>query len=220
MTRIDLLVPSRGRPQRAAEMVASARAMAEGPVEVRVIVDRGDPELEGYRPLAPTVLDERLGYTASLNRIARTLWHEEVILGAFGDDVIFRTPGWDRSVREALATPGMAYGDDLIHGKNHPTAVFMSASIARALGWLALPATSHQWADDAWKLLGQQTGLLRFLPDVVVEHMHPAVHKAPWDDTYQSVFDAERAQRDFAGYSAWAQTTAAEDAERVRRAVG
>jgi pyruvyltransferase len=30
----------------------------------------------------------------------------------------------------------------------------MSSVIAKALGWLALPATTHQWADDGWKRLG------------------------------------------------------------------
>jgi hypothetical protein len=161
----------------------------------------------------------RVGYTASLNRAASALWDAPgiLILGAFGDDVLFRTANWDDHVRAALATPGMAYADDLIHGRNHPSAVFMRAELARALGWLALPATKHQWADDGWKRLGQATECLRYMDEVVVEHMHPAVGKADWDDTYTGVFESERAKADYEGFTAWAETGGLEaDAATVR----
>ena len=220
-----LLVPSRGRPARAATMAMSAIGTATDPVQVILIVDADDPaldeylKLDSYEQVTVIVLPERIGYTASLNAVARDLWDTDTILGAFGDDVLFQTPGWDRAIREALATPGIAYGDDLVHGAAHPTAVFMSSEIARALGWLALPATTHQWADDGWKRLGQELGLLRFVP-VIVEHLHPAVQKAEWDDTYASVFDSERATADYEGFTAWVENGLAADAAKVRAALG
>jgi len=200
-------------------MVASVRATARKDVRILVLVDPDDPALPGYRlhELEIVVLPERLGYTASLNLVARTLWDTHRIIGAFGDDVVFRYVNWDDRVRETLRTPGIAYGDDLIHGRNHPSAVFMSSVIAKALGWLALPATTHQWADDGWKRLGQETGCLRFMEGVVFEHEHPAVDKAEWDETYESVFDAERAKRDYEGFTSWVETGGLEaDAEKVR----
>lgn len=221
-----LLVPSRGRPDRAALMADSALRTASGDVQVVLIVDDDDPQRDEYLALGadgPTVMvmPERIGYTASLNAVARDLWDVDTILGAFGDDVLFRTIGWDDHVRLALSTPGIAFGDDLIHGRNHPSAVWMSSEIARALGWLALPATSHQWADDGWKRLGNELGLLRFVPEVIVEHMHPAVDKAAWDDTYRAVFDDARAASDFEGYSEWIDSGGmAADAAKVREALG
>jgi hypothetical protein len=221
---VILLVPSRGRPQRAASMALSAIGTATDAVNVILIVDADDPELAEYLKLSSyehvtvIVLPERIGYTASLNAVARDLWDVDTILGAFGDDVCFQTAGWDRQIRDALATPGIAYGDDLVHGQNHPTAVFMSSEIARALGWLALPATTHQWADDGWKALGTELGLLRFVP-IIVEHLHPVVGKAEWDDVYRSVFDDERAKADFEGYSAWLERGLEDDAARVRAAL-
>lgn len=216
---IAVLVPSRGRPDRAALMAESALQTSED-AEVHLIVDADDPSdynrVLGERAFLHT-LPEQIGYTASLNVIAAQLWDHHSILGAFGDDVVFRTPGWDRIVETTLATPGIAYGDDLIHGQNHPSAVFMSSAIAKALGWLALPATTHQWADDGWKRLGQQLGVLRFMPDVIVEHEHPAVNKAPWDATYAAVFDDARAKADYEGFTAWMETGQLEaDVERAR----
>lgn len=227
VVKCAILVPSRGRPERAAAMAASVHATADGAVQVVVIVDPDEPRLMEYSAAFPSsrgatrlvTLGERLGFVGSLNRLAVDLWDEYSILGAFGDDVLFRTPGWDGIVEETLDTPGIAYGDDLIHGERHPSAVFMSSGIAKALGWLAMPGTTHQWADDAWKQLGQALDCLRFMPDVIVEHMHPAVEKAEWDATYREVFDGERAARDHAGYQEWLAKYLPGDVTAVRAAL-
>lgn len=198
-------------------MIASAFDTATDPtdVAVRLLVDDDDPELAAYQQRIPyrvvagrgwdisIDVGPRVGYTAALNRAAEQLWDDVEVLGAFGDDVVFRTPGWDSQVRTWSTPPRILYPDDLIHGKNHPSAVFMGSAIAKALGWLALPATTHQWADDGWKRLGQATGTLHFLEGVVVEHEHPAVGKADWDDTYAGVFDDARATADYTGFMGW-----------------
>ena len=219
---IFTIVPSRGRPDRAALMSEAYHSTKRLPdTDLLFVLDPDDVQLPAYRKAVKCfVLPERVGYTASLNHVAAPLWDDDdLILGAFGDDVLFRTAGWDERVRESLVSPGIAFGDDLVHGKNHPTAVWMSARIARALGWLALPFTSHQWADDAWKQIGQRTGLLRFLPDVVVEHMHPGVGKAEWDDTYRGVFEAERARNDFNGFEAWREHYLEDDLSKISLAL-
>jgi hypothetical protein len=192
--------------------------MTEPTTAYLVVVDADDPTLPDYQAddLPLWILAERVGYTASLNACAQEHWDRYAILGAFGDDVLFRTRRWDRVVQETLTTPGIAYANDLIHGQNHPSAVFMSSVIAKALGWLALPATRHQWADDGWKRLGQATERLRYMPSVTIEHMHPAVGKAEMDEGYRAVFDGENAKRDHAGFTAWAEGGLEADAAKVR----
>lgn len=229
---IVVLVPSRGRPERAFGMAASVLDTAEGNVEVWLLIDLDDPEHDGYLrraeerlrygdALKVTSLVERLRYTGSLNEFAPVAMRAgATILGAFGDDVVFRTPGWDRVVEATLAMPGMAYGDDLIHGRNHPSAVFMSSEIAKALGWLALPAVWHTWADDGWKRLGERIpGLLRYMPDVVVEHMHYGVGKSEEDATYREVYSSATGDHDYPAFAAWLESGLAEDAARIRAAI-
>lgn len=226
-----LIVPSRGRPARAREMAMSAFLTAQDAdaLEVVVVIDDTDPELDWYRDAFDAkgkaqlvTLEGRHRYTEALNVAAFTeaaRGHD--ILGAFGDDVLFRTGGWDSVVRKTLRRPGISYGDDLVHGKNHPTAVFMSRAIVDALGWLALPATKHQWADDGWKQLGLRAGCLRYMPGVVVEHMHPAVGKAEWDQTYRDVIGGEvpgAAKADYDGFSAWLRDGLEADAGKARAA--
>lgn len=224
-----IIVPSRGRPTRALAMAQSARLTAQkaDELDIVIVIDDTDPELDWYRDTFSitgrtrlVILQGRHRYTEALNVVAFSddaRGHD--ILGAFGDDVIFRTGGWDRILRKALRRPGIAYGNDLIHGKNHPTAVFMSRSIVDALGWLALPATKHQWADDGWKQLGLRLNCLRYMSKVVLEHMHPAVGKAEWDDTYRAVIGGEEpgaAKADHAGFEAWMAEGLEADAMKVQ----
>lgn len=225
---IAILVPSRGRPERALAMAESVHGDGfHGGCQVVVIIDPDDPRRADYEAAFPAdrgatrllTLNQRLGYVGSLNHVAPMYWDTHHVLGAFGDDVVFRTPDWGARVIATLAAPGIAYGDDLIHGERHPSAVFMSSEIAKALGWLAMPGTSHQWADDAWKVLGQTAGCLRYMPDVIVEHLHPGVGKAEWDDTYRSVFDSDRAARDHAGFEEWKRKYLAADVANVRKAL-
>lgn len=204
----------------------SARVMADGPITYVVLVDHDDPTLSGY---ADAGLDVLLvhpgGYVHALNEAASRFADSTDIIGAYQDDLLFRTPGWDARVRETLATPGIAYGDDLLQGEWHPTAVFMSTSIVRALGWLALPTLKHQWADDVWKSLGTAAGCLRFMPDVVIEHLHPANGKAEMDPGYERVFGENegaqaQATSDYNAYHAWLADGMEADVARVRAVLG
>lgn len=224
-----IIVPSRARPARALQMVQSAILTANQPdeLEIVIVIDDTDPELDWYRDTFSgprlVVLDGRHRYTEALNVAAFAPGAMgQDILGAFGDDVLFRTQGWDDITRDTLRTPGLAFGDDMVHSERHPTAIFMSRLIVDALGWLALPATKHQWADDAWMKLGKKIGRLRYMPDVVIEHMHPAVGKAEWDQTYRDVIGGEvpgLAKADFEGFEAWHKKDLAADARRVKKAI-
>lgn len=212
-----LIVPSRGRPKRAANMVQSARVMAAKPVTIVVAVDPDDAFLEEYkRKVKETVvLPDRLGYAKSLNAIAK-LHPDEDIFGAFGDDVLFRTVGWDERVRETLQTPGMAFPNDLAHRQNWPTAVFVSKAIVDALGYLALPAVWHQYADNAWKAIGDALGILRYMDDVIVEHMHEAYGKSENDATYREVYSEPQATLSYIAFKEWEADHMFDDVEKVR----
>lgn len=205
-------------------MAWSVHEKSEGRAQIVLAVDSDDPTLPTYHtlfdPIAPMiVLPERAGYTRTLNALASLYWDEFSILGAFGDDVLFRTAGWDLLIEEALKTPGIAYGNDLVHAAGHPTAIFMSSVIAKALGYLAIPQSRHLWVDDAWKKLGQDTGTLRYVPEAIFEHMHPAVGKAEMDQTYHEVYDGVLGHQDHLGFQDWEANHAEADAARVRAAL-
>ena len=217
---IRVFVPSRGRPDRAALTVQTIRDTAPD-VKVVVAIDPDDDVAAYVAAVGPhlLVLKDRVGYTGTLNLLAEMYWDHDTILGAFGDDVLFRTPRWDSLVEEALSAPGIAYGNDLVHAKGHPTAIFMHSVLAKALGYLAIPQSRHLWVDDAWKELGQRTDTLRYIPEAIFEHMHPAVGKAEMDQTYHEVYDGVLGHQDHLGFQEWQKYHADDDVAKIRVAL-
>lgn len=234
MSGVVVVIPSRGRPGASYEAIEAIRATASL-VSTRVVlaVDKSDPELETYRLLRwsgmyrPEVTlveldDDETGdlvkatNTVSM-RIARA--DRRAIIGNLGDDHRTRTPGWDRAIVDALEEPGIAYGDDLLQGEQLPTAPFISAAIPLALGWYALPACGHLFIDNAWRDLGAQTGRLRYLPGVVIEHVHPLAGKGAWDAGYERANSEATVERDKAAYQSWRDHRMASDVDQVRRSL-
>jgi hypothetical protein len=232
---VVVVMPSRGRPSRAHAAIAAIRGTAAR-VDTRVVlaVDEDDPELHAYRalrwdpiPYAAEVALVELptGETGDLvratNTVAMRIATEDpgCVIGNLGDDHVARTPAWDRLVLEALDDPGIAYGDDGFQRQQLPTAPFISASIVLALGWYALPACRHLFVDNAWRDLGVQAGCLRYLPDVVIEHVHPLAGKAAWDEGYHRANGEETVEHDKRAYDEWREASMGADVDRVRAAI-
>lgn len=115
---------------------------------------------------------------------------ESSIVGFMGDDHIPRTEGWDTKIIEKFESfswgqPGIVYGDDKFQGQNLATAVFMSRSIIQTLGYMCPPDLKHLFVDNFWMDLGKGIENLHYLPDVVIEHLHPLAGKGEWDVTYE-----------------------------------
>lgn len=232
---VVVVMPSRGRPGRAQKAVNAIRQTAAR-VDTSVIlaVDADDPELEGYRALRftgdyraeVTVLvlsgDETGNLITATNTVSMRVAREDpdCIIGNLGDDHLARTPGWDQRILDTLTEPGIAYGDDLIQGEHLPTAPFISARIVLALGWYFLPVCHHLYGDDGVKRIGRAIGRLHYLPDVVIEHEHPAVGKVPWDEGYERANNVVAMTRDQRAYIDWLHSSNyTADIRNVRRAL-
>ena len=109
------------------------------------------------------------------------------------DDVIFRTVNWDRRViesfREFTDEIGLVYGNDLDQGRTVPTFPILSRRVCDLLGEVCprsyqnLHIESHLF--DIFKQLAKLGhDRIRYLDDVVFEHMHYVIGKAACDSTY------------------------------------
>jgi len=208
---LAVVVPTRGRPQSAARLQQAFADTDSLNATLVFVVDADDPELDGYftragvGEIAHLMVREGAGgtgMTAALNHAARVLTDEYGALGFMGDDHLPRTAGWDAHVLGALGTgePRIVYGNDLLQGAALPTAAFMPSRLVRALGFMAPPVLGHLYVDNFWLELGERLGALRYLPDVVIEHLHPAAGKAAMDERYAAVNAAEA---DAADRRAW-----------------
>jgi len=201
---IIVLCPSRGRPESARAVLDSFYATRALPdTELRIVVDKDDPSMGGYDMYEATVIEPQgKGMGLALNRAFKDVVPYYGIYGFIGDDHRFRTKGWDEKIAEALETPGIAYAFDGVR-PDLPTQWFVSAPIAEALGWLSLPECAHFYLDDAWRELGNAAGCLRYLPDVLIEHLHYSYNKSPIDDTYKRSIEIWVGGLDRVPYEEW-----------------
>lgn len=220
-----VIVPSRGRPRNIAAL-ADAWTDTKAAADVIVAVDDDDPTRGDYLDVVAThprfdiVIGPRLGMVGSLNKVARSQAPLYDAVGFMGDDHRPRTVDWDMAISDALSElgTGIAYGNDLIHGERLPTAAFMTADIVRTLGWMAPPGLRHLFVDNAWRSLGCSLEAFRYLPDVVIEHVHPVAGKAEWDDGYQAVNSSDVWAHDEAEFHRWLREECENDAAKVRTA--
>lgn len=229
MSEFCLVVTSRGRPDNVARLLDAIDATTTGDLDVWIVLDLDDPAILDYatklegRELARGNLvafaGARRGHIGSLNEWCVKAAHHPYkfsIIGQMGDDHLPRTKGWDDAIRGALATPGIAYGNDLFQSANLPTAVFMSVEIIRATGKFAPEGLWHLYADNYWRDLGLNAGCLRYLPDVILEHLHPAADKSEWDETYEDSNASEVDRADAAAWDTYQIEQLPGDIEKVR----
>lgn len=192
-SELVIVVPSRGRPGAATELLEAFIATCTADTRLVVAVDQDDPTAADYPDgtwTAPT-----RGMVSTLNwAVNRTLEElQPFAIGFMGDDHRPTTRGWDaRYLRELhelhdQCGAGIVYGNDLIQGKRLPTQVAMTASIPRALGHLAPERFGHLFVDNVWKAWGEGAGCLRYLDDVIVQHLHPVTGQVEWDEGHKRV---------------------------------
>ena len=224
MSGLIVLCPTRGRPRDAAETYNSFHTTAAwAGSKIVFVIDEDDPSLDEYLVKGlPTLAQPAPGnMVAALNQAALALVDTYDTIGFIGDDHRFRTLGWDLKVRHALERMGggIVYGDDLAQRANLPTQVFMSSKIIKALGWMGLPTCHHLYIDNAWLVIGTELGRIEFLPDVVIEHLHPAYGKGEWDAGHVRVNTQDMYSHDGEAFNLWLRTDAPKDVERARAAL-
>lgn len=216
---LAVIVPSRGRPQNIAEFAESWRATGST-ADLFVGLDNDDPQRDFYPADEDItyIVGPRLRMAGTLNKIATDLAPFYNHIGFAGDDHRFRSVGWQKAICDALDElgTGIAYGNDLLQGERIPTAVFMSSDIIQALGWMALPGARHLFLDDGWRSLGDALGAITYLPDVVIEHLHPVAGKAEWDEGYNLNNSTVTWEHDEAIYKSWLANDLARDVAKIR----
>lgn len=226
MTDLLVIVPSRGRPAAVTELADTFAQTCTADTQLVIAIDAGNPQTDDY--LAATygrvklwINHDEPTMVAALNTAASGMLAADPHIGAIafmGDDHRPRTIGWDAAYLNTLRAlgTGIVYGDDLLQHERIPTQVAMTANIVRGLGHMAPPTLTHLFVDNYWRDLGEGAGCLRYLPDVVVEHVHPFAGKAPMDEGYARVNDHGMYHADSIAYAKYAAERLALDIAKVK----
>lgn len=223
---ISVLIPTRGRPGRLRDAVQSALDTAARPqaVEILVRVDVSDPAMPQYfagsdASCRTFMAEDCASYGKGIEFLREHAAGDILLAG--GDDVIFRTNGWDEKVREAFAgSDGLivAYANN---GKDREKCEHFFTTIRwiNLLGYMVRTEFRHFCVDQWVEELAKGVDRLVFLRDVVIEHMHKKYGKAPEDETYRMVRgETKTSEADNALYSELAGIRAA-DLERLKKAL-
>jgi hypothetical protein len=177
----------------------SAYATAELPPELRFYLDEDDAafgvtvstihELGGDYVVGP-----RIVLSETWNTLVKRATHD--VLMHCGDDIVFRTPGWDRLVTEALdALPGkigVVHGRDGYQDARMATHGFYHRNWVETLGYLVPPYFASDY-NDLWNTeVADALGRRVYLPNVYTEHMHPVAGKGELDQTHRERLERHR----------------------------
>ena len=203
MTSLAVITPSRGRPQNIKDLIESF-GNTKATCDLWVVCDEDDPTLDQYKALNldHLLIYERTqkGMARPLNLAARDIFAlgKYKYFGFLGDDHRPRSLYWDIDWTIVLDQGvGLVYGNDLLQGENLPTAVAMHGTIVQELDGMVPDHLLHLYLDNFWKTLGLDIGALTYLPETIIEHMHPLAGKAEVDQGYvdvnaPEVYDADK----------------------------
>jgi hypothetical protein len=199
------IIVSFKRPEGLRAALASAVAM--GLSTPGVVVVHGDPD-----PAYDTIplpadwqlwrLDSNGGGLGPALRTALERYPGRAWYGLLYDDMVVRTPGWDRILIDTAGPDGIACSHDLWQcpGRLHGALVFGGA-LMQALGDFLPPPMLHSYIDDVLETIASRLGLWRPRLDVVCEHLHPHVGKRAIDVATTSAY--MNANRDAAVFDHW-----------------
>lgn len=168
---ISICCPSRGRPERFAEMLESVKRTATGDVEIICRLDDDDPTVKDY-PKDPLVSYISGPHPHMMSKLWNECWERATgdIGMLAGDDIIFVTEGWDRRVAEAMRLASdrlvMVYTNDETP-RQAPVLPFISRRWADLVGFTT--SDFPGWFADEW-IWSMAAELRRvvFLDDVII----------------------------------------------------
>lgn len=226
MTDMALIVPSRGRPQNIVRLY-EALAKTESDVELVVGVDADDPKIDEYyeivnnRNFTLVVSPERRKFGPTLNALSLRFANEYEYLAWCGDDHLPITKSWDQRYRDELAKmdAGIVYGNDLVMGASIATQLGFTSNIVRALGYAVPEGFIHLYIDNYFMELARGLGNMVYLPDVVVQHLHPVSGHAEQDQTYREANSPENWSNDQRRFNEYMIEELLTDVEKIREYV-
>jgi glycosyltransferase involved in cell wall biosynthesis len=198
---ISILIPTMNRPENIKRIYKSAMATADPDnIEFVIYIDEDDRSYDGIE-------FKRLRKVIGPRIVLSEMWNKcyEVATGPIfmhcGDDIIFRTQGWDKIVEETFESfPDnivFVFGNDgSPHNGSFGTHGFIHKDWVDAVGYFVPPYFSSDfndtWLNDVARMIGRH----QHIP-ILTEHMHPDLDKGPLDITHKERI--ERHQKDNVG---------------------
>lgn len=181
---INLICPTRNRPQQFGRMVESAGKTASSKILLTCGTNGDDDYVEHKYPLdCPTVfMWNNLASVAMRNEKAKLF-----MLAA--DDMIFSTPGWDEALLDhynKLENKIHVYHLQDSRDKDGTPHVFVTREWIDVMGWFLPPYFIH-WNVDSWTVeIAKANNCFTHIRDYELVHLKPSDQGHP-DETHSRI---------------------------------
>lgn len=198
---ISILVPTYKRPQSMEDFAFSVNNMTKNPEKVEILfgINQGDDESIKKCIELKEKCKIGINYVTVQNHPSGKvnlsfLWNQiydkttNPIVGFFGDDVIFRTPGWDEEVRSEFLNDHIKLisCNDVHVQKGRKAVLFFTHKDVHDLVGMYMNEKFYRWFMDSWwDAVFQFCGKLIYREDIVCEHKLPINFSERMDDTYR-----------------------------------
>jgi hypothetical protein len=186
------LLASRGRPSSLQRFI-DAYLKTNSSTTVYLRLDLCDETLNEYKKIKLPetfilIIDKRARLGAAMKEIFET-YPNEPWYGLLADDLVPRTLHWDIRMIEAAGDRYISQANDLSPKPKNYCHPCIGGELVRKAGFFGFPYTTHYALEVIWKDLTKcDKRFGRYLPDVIVENLHPDFNKGQIDRTYQEAF--------------------------------
>lgn len=220
---ISIIAPTRKRPQNVTRLVDSIVNTVSNiqNVELLVYIDDDDedsiPALQAAaeRVNVNAVQGNKLIGSQMYNEMGKLAQGDIIMFAA--DDIVFGTPNWDAIVQQEFDKYEdkilLVYGNDGFQNGRIATHGFVHRHWIELVGYVLPPKLASAYTDEWVTDLAIRAGRKCYLPNLIVEHMHPAAGKAPTDETYTKRIEVAG---DIGAYYTSLEGERAQDAQKLK----
>jgi len=221
--KLLMICPSRGRPDKLARMLKTWRETTFGYSDIIVVLDSDDESPYPVEKDVTYIVEERRNTPRTINEHVMSRIDNYVGMAFTADDIRYRTKGWDKTIVETIKKANswaFVYGNDGYHDNTLGTHPAMGAKLVKALGWVHREEFHHLFQDLILRdVMGRVGNVSYYLPDVIIEHMHPTAGKGVLDSTYAAYWNKEAYEHDSSLYHGLSESQIDEWANKIKRAM-
>jgi glycosyltransferase involved in cell wall biosynthesis len=191
---LSIIFPTRNRPANVTRFVDSIFDTASNVSDIELCIYLDDDDVVSIPVIEETAKRINTQALQGNIKIGSHMYNElyRIATGDLfmfaADDIVFRTKGWDDIVKQKFNEVAdkilFVYGEDGFQRGRIGTHGFIHANWIDAVGYVLPPKLASSYTDEWITELSERVGRKCYLPDLLIEHLHPAVGKAPVDNTY------------------------------------
>jgi len=208
--KIALLVPSRERINLKLTLISSIITTVNNIDNISLYfgVDEDDPtkdivyKIAEAIPFVKIIPIQNNGKFIGINKIWNILADNCKlidILGYIGDDMIFRTPNWDKKIIEEFSSEKcpsdkikLVHCNDGYHGKNLSVNAFVHRKYYEVMGYLTRPEFLVNWSDRWMYQTFKAFDRIKYINDILIEHNHWVFGRREKDNTATRMGNADQ----------------------------